>query len=36
MFMKLHHWWKEKRSSFWFVPALMVLNAVVLATVLYH
>ena len=34
MLMKLHHWWQEKRSSFWFVPALMVLDAVVLATVL--
>ena len=34
MLAKLHHWWQEKRSSFWFVPAVMVLGAVVLATVL--
>lgn len=34
MIRKLHHWWQEKRSSFWFVPAVMVLDAVVLATVL--
>jgi uncharacterized membrane protein len=34
MIKKLHHWWQEKRSSFWFVPAVMVLDAVVLATVL--
>jgi uncharacterized membrane protein len=34
MLAKLHHWWQEKRSSFWFVPAVMVLEAVVLATVL--
>ena len=34
MITKLHHWWQEKRSSFWFVPAVMVLDAVVLATVL--
>ena len=34
MLTKLHHWWQEKRSSFWFVPAVMVLDAVVLATVL--
>ncbi|MBF0223855.1 MAG: DUF2254 domain-containing protein [Desulfobacterales bacterium] len=34
MLTKLHHWWQEKRSSFWFVPALMVLDVVVLATVL--
>ncbi|MGA7876125.1 MAG: DUF2254 family protein, partial [Desulfoferrobacter sp.] len=34
MITKLHHWWQEKRSSFWFIPALMVLDAVVLATVL--
>jgi uncharacterized membrane protein len=34
MIAKLHHWWQEKRSSFWFVPAVMVLDAVVVATVL--
>ncbi len=34
MITKLHHWWQEKRSSFWFIPALMVLDAVVLATLL--
>jgi len=34
MITKLHHWWQEKRSSFWFVPAVMVLDVVVLATVL--
>jgi uncharacterized membrane protein len=34
MFMKLHHWWQEMRSSFWFVPAVIVLGAVGLATVL--
>jgi len=34
MLTKLHHWWLEKRSSFWFVPAVIVLDAVVLATVL--
>ncbi len=31
---KLNNWWQDKRSSFWFVPAVMVLDAVVLATVL--
>lgn len=34
MLTKLNHWWQEIRSSFWFVPAVMVLDAVVLATVL--
>ncbi|WP_319585680.1 DUF2254 family protein [uncultured Desulfobulbus sp.] len=34
MLRKLHHWWQESRSSFWFVPAVMVLVAVVLAIVL--
>ena len=34
MLRKLHHWWQESRSSFWFVPAVMVLDAVVLAIVL--
>jgi uncharacterized membrane protein len=32
--MKLHHWWQQIRSSFWFIPAEIVLGAVVLATVL--
>ncbi len=34
MMMKLRHWWQQIRSSFWFVPAAIVLGAVVLATVL--
>jgi uncharacterized membrane protein len=34
MITKLHHWWQETRSSFWFVPAVLVLGAVGLATVL--
>jgi len=34
MLPKLHYWWQAKRSSFWFVPAVMVLDAVVLATLL--
>jgi len=34
MLAKLAHWWQDKRSSFWFVPALIVLDAVVLAVVL--
>ncbi|MDQ7783022.1 MAG: DUF2254 domain-containing protein [Desulfomonilaceae bacterium] len=34
MITKLQHWWQETRSSFWFIPAVMVLDAVVLATVL--
>jgi uncharacterized membrane protein len=34
MTTKLHHWWQETRSSFWFVPAVIVLGAVGLATVL--
>jgi uncharacterized membrane protein len=34
MITKLHYWWQEKRSSFWFVTAVMVLDAVVLATLL--
>ncbi len=34
MLRKLHHWWQESRSSFWFVPAVVVLDAVVLAIVL--
>ena len=31
MITKLHHWWQEMRSSFWFVPAMIVLGAVGLA-----
>ena len=31
---KLRHWWQELRSSFWFVPAMIVVGAVGLATVL--
>lgn len=34
MLRKLHHWWQVNRSSFWFAPAVVVLNAVVLAIVL--
>lgn len=34
MLRKLHHWWQANRSSFWFVPTVMVLDAVVLAIVL--
>ncbi|WP_306547713.1 DUF2254 family protein, partial [Desulfobulbus sp.] len=34
MLTRLRHWWQEKRSSFWFIPAMMVLDAVLLATVL--
>ncbi len=34
MLTKLHHWWQETRSSFWFVPGVIVLSAVGLATVL--
>lgn len=32
MITKLRHWWHETRSSFWFVPALIVLGAAGLAT----
>lgn len=31
---KLYYWWQEMRLSFWFVPAVIVLSAVALATVL--
>ncbi len=31
---KIYHWWQEMRSSFWFVPAMIVLDAVALAAVL--
>jgi uncharacterized membrane protein len=34
MITKLRHEWQEMRSSFWFIPALIVLDAVVLATLL--
>jgi uncharacterized membrane protein len=34
MLTKLHHWWQEKRSSFWFVPVVIVLDAVALAILL--
>jgi uncharacterized membrane protein len=34
MLTRLRHWWQEKRSSFWFIPTMMVLDAVLLATVL--
>jgi uncharacterized membrane protein len=34
MMTKLRHYWQQVRSSFWFVPAAIVLGAVVLATVL--
>lgn len=34
MITKLHNWWQEVRSSFWFVPAVIVLGAVGLATTL--
>jgi len=32
MILKLRHWWQETRSSFWLVPAVIVLGAVALAT----
>lgn len=32
MILRLRHWWHETRSSFWFVPAVIVLGAVGLAT----
>ncbi|MDO9168565.1 MAG: DUF2254 domain-containing protein [Methylobacter sp.] len=34
MKIKLQYWWQEMRSSFWFVPAVIVLSAVALAIVL--
>jgi len=34
MIRKLRHWWHETRSTFWFVPGVIVLGAVGLATVL--
>lgn len=32
MISKLRHWWHETRSSFWFVPAVIVMGAVGLET----
>ena len=32
MITKRRHWWHETRSSFWFVPAVIVLGTVGLAT----
>jgi uncharacterized membrane protein len=32
MITKLQYWWREMQSSFWFVPGLIVLGAVGLAT----
>ena len=32
MIPKLRHWWQETRASFWFVPAVIVLGAVGLAS----
>lgn len=34
MNVKLSHWWQSTRSSFWFVPALIVLGAIALASAL--
>lgn len=34
MITKLHYWWQLVRSSFWFVPAVIVLSAVGLAIAL--
>jgi hypothetical protein len=34
MVTTLRHWWQDARSSFWFVPGLIVLGAVGLASVL--
>ncbi len=34
MITKLYHWWNETRSSFWFAPAVIVLGAVGLASLL--
>lgn len=31
---KLYHWWNETRSSFWFAPAVIVLGALGLASLL--
>jgi uncharacterized membrane protein len=34
MIQKLRHWWESMQSSFWFVPAVIVLGAVGLASAL--
>lgn len=34
MITKLLYWWQEMRSSFWFIPTVIVLGAVGLATIL--
>lgn len=34
MIATLRHWWQETRSSFWFIPAVIVLGAVGLAAAL--
>jgi uncharacterized membrane protein len=34
MMTKLRHYWQQIRSSFWFIPAAIVMGAAVLATVL--
>ena len=34
MIIKLRHCWQEMRSSFWFLPAVVVMSAVVLAAAL--
>ncbi len=34
MLTKLHHWWQEVRSSFWFVPSLIVVVSIVVAVAL--
>ncbi len=31
MLMRIYHWWHEARSSFWFLPTLIVLGSVALA-----
>ncbi len=31
MIPKLQHWWQDLRSSFWFLPAIIVMGAVALA-----
>ncbi|MGV3484522.1 MAG: DUF2254 domain-containing protein [Planctomycetaceae bacterium] len=34
MIPRLRHWWQQTRASFWFVPAMIVLGAVGLASAL--
>ncbi len=34
MLTKLHHWWQEVRSSFWFVPSLIVVVSIAFAVAL--